>query len=417
MSHSEIETNCHVTTSAIEPLKIVLWSTKGAGLHYGGPGMTAYRMYRQAKPGEMSVTLAHGYAGQESYPVFERQIKVGDVALKPWTGLGDFIRNSWTQSDYIRRGCSWVDRHVREFDIFHGLTGFQVTISPALRAVKQGVPAVVKLAAHRADVADKPGLKGWLGIAARRRRQLKQLSAVIAISRAIHDELLSYGIPEQRIALIPNGVDIDEFHPATDESEIHELRQSFKWRDLPTMLFVGVVNQRKRPHLLVEAVGLLKAKGVACQLVLAGPPEDTRYIQWMKDRTAELGIVDLVHWLGFTENTASLYRAADLFALPSRIEGMPNALLEAMASGLPCIATKISGTMDLIGDSNQGRLVEPSAEAIAESVADYLAEPSVAKQHGTAGRELVVAKFSGRKVLELHRELFHRLIAGQDAVE
>ena len=57
------------------------------------------------------------------------------------------------------------------------------------------------------------------------------------------------------------------------------------------------------------------------------------------------------------------------------------------------------------------------AEAIAESVADYLAEPSVAKQHGTAGRKLVVAKFSGRKVLELHRELFHRLIAGQDAVE
>jgi len=387
-------------------LKVLLWSPKGAGLHYGGPGMSAYRLYNSDNLGRFKVSLVHGTSAQEHYNIFQAQHHISSIK-------SDAI----SQLKFIHIGNQWLKSHAQEFDIFHGLQGFHLTIKPALQAQHLGLPSVVKLAAYKSDLATKSDWKAVLGLPQRRRKIIEELSGVIAISQDIVHELLEYGIPESKIAYIPNGVDTDIFYPVRDQVEKRELRQQFGWLDLPTILFVGDINQRKQPHLLVEAVGEAKARGYDCQLVLVGPQSKKDYVSEMKSRITSLGIESQVVWFGFTKNVASLYRASDIFCLLSTNEGLPNALLEAMASGLPSIGTFVSGITDLIVDGKNGSLCSPDLNKITETLLMYLSNPYIRKSHGQAAREKVLAEFSTNVVLNAHENLFRYVISGKDISE
>ncbi len=381
-----------------EPLKILLWSPKGAGLHYGGPGMTAYRLYDSASPGRFRVTLVHGSPRQDRYPVFYDQVFLRHVH-----------RGSWAQVRFLSAARAWLAAHAREFDVFHGLQAYDLTVRPATHAEKVGVPAVVKIASHRMDLADKQGLRRRLGLARRRRDMICRLSAVIAISKDIMQECLDYGVPESKVVFIPNGVDTRAFHPVDSAEERSAIRQRLGWRDLPTVLFAGGINQRKRPLLIVEALGELKRRGLECQLVLAGPEDDAAYAERMRQRARELGVQQLVVWFGFTREVAPLYHASDVFCLPSLREGMPNAVLEAMASEMPVLLTEISGSRDLLEDGTSGLKIEADHASIAEAIGYYLRSFKRIEQHGRAARRKVLQQYSADAVLGAHERLFRTL--------
>lgn len=392
------------TNKSRSPIRVLLWSTRGAGLHYGGPGMSAYRLYAKDDGNRFAIGLVHASRTQARYDLFGEIAAIRPQPAGPLS-LAQFLLNS----------KAWLKQNAGRYDVFHGLRGFHETVLPARQARRLGLPAVVKIATHRADLADKRGWRSVLDLPRRRREILKELDGVIAISRPIAEELLGYGIPERKIARIPNGVDVDQFRPAVD-GERRELRAALGWRDLPTILFTGAVLPRKRPHLILEAAGLARKRGYECQLVLAGPnTHDADYVAALRRRAAELGCGDLLFMPGFVADVAPLYRAADLFSLPSEQEGMPNALLEAAASGLPAIVTGFPGVNDVIADGSHGLIVEPESEAIAKAIVAYVASPSLAAEHGAAGRKQAVTKFSTRVVLHAHERLFRRIIAGDDA--
>ncbi len=290
-----------------------------------------------------------------------------------------------------------------------------MTLSPALLAHRLGLPAVVKLIAWRADMSDKRGWKTWLGVSRRRRQQLAELDAVIAIAPAIADELLEYGVPAERIARIPNGVDVRLYRPCAGDESRSALCAELGWQDLPTVLFAGGINRRKQPHLLIEALGQLRRDGREVQLVLAGPEDDAEYASQMRRRATELGVAGRVRWPGFCREMANQYRAADLFALPSRLEGMPNSVLEAMASGVPSLVTRIPGSVDLIDDQQCGLHVEPSGPSLAEAVRFYLDHPAAAREHAVRAREKVERQFDVRAVLDAHERLFRAIRTGGEA--
>jgi glycosyltransferase involved in cell wall biosynthesis len=193
-----------------------------------------------------------------------------------------------------------------------------------------------------------------LGVQRRRRARLGRVSAVIAISGAIRDELLGYGFPRERIAEIPNGVDVERFRPLSDASERSRRRAELGWPDAPTVVFVGELSRRKRLHLIVEAIGRLAARRSEHRAVFVGPPLDAAYAEEMRVAARSLGVEDRILWLGHLEAPDLLLPAADVFCLPSANEGMPNAMLEAMACGLPTLGTRISGIVDLLGDERGG---------------------------------------------------------------
>ena len=393
-------------TSETEPVRILLWSAGGSGEHYHGPASFTYRLYSTAPPGQVQVSLAHGFPQQEIHSLFHRQQFVHRV------GRGPVDR--WR---FIRRGCKWIESNRSEFDVFHGITAFHHSVVPALRAERCGIPAVLFIANHLVELSDKGGLKGLLGLPRKRQGMVRNLSGMIAMSQAIYDELRGYGVPEEKIARIPMGVNTNVFYPVPGSTERSELRLRLGWLDVPTLTFVGGITERKQPHLLVEAVGRLKQAGIECQLVIVGPEQQATYVSAMKDRAKQLGITDRIVWYGFTRDIAPLFRAADFFALPSTNEGMAAALVEAMASGLAPIATRVSGSVDVIADGVDGRLVDGDASTIADVLKEFIGDPSLSAQLGRAAREKVLAYYSADAVFAAHLRLFRRIMSGGTAAE
>jgi glycosyltransferase involved in cell wall biosynthesis len=389
------------------PVRLLLWAPNGAGLHYNGPGMNAFRLLSNLTPADpLTVALAHGYPSQSTYDVFTKQHFVAPVN-------GSIA----SQAAFIWHGCRWLSRQRGRFDVFYGLQAFDFTVRPAIAAQKVGIPAIVKVVQHRADLADRSGWRRLLSRARNRREQIADLSGVVAISDAIFEELVEYGVPERKIARIPNGVDTDRFQPGKGCAESKTTWKDLGWKDEPTILFVGVISPRKRPHLLVQALGLLKSWGISAQLVLAGPVKDPRYSLRVRQLIEELGLSDKVVWTGFVPDIAGAYRAADIFSLPSSNEGMPNALLEAMASGLPSVVTGIPGSSDLVRHGQEAIVVEATASSVADALKQYLLSPKLETEHGAAARKRAVEMFGAKRILQRHIDLYQRVIQGKDAAD
>jgi glycosyltransferase involved in cell wall biosynthesis len=123
----------------------------------------------------------------------------------------------------------------------------------------------------------------------------------------------------------------------------------------------------------------------------------------MEVRARDAGLGDAVRFLGSRRDIPEILAASDCFVLPSLWEGLPIALLEAMATGLPCIATEVSGTMQVVIDGVTGLLVPPGdSDALAKAMGEMLAEPQRARLMGAEGKRRVEAHFSGRKHAEEH---------------
>jgi len=125
-----------------------------------------------------------------------------------------------------------------------------------------------------------------------------------------------------------------------------------------------------------------------------------------------LGLDGRVLMLGERQDVARILRALDVFALPSLGEGISNALLEAMASGLPVIATRVGGNPELVEHDVTGTLVSPrSAEALAAAFDRYLLDPALIRKHGEAGRQRALRDFSLDRMFGAYDSLYSRLLA------
>ncbi len=386
------------------PIRVLLWSPGGSGEHYEGPAIFTYRLFSADRRNRFEITLAHGNPEQADYDLFREQHLISP--LVPGWGTVALWR-------FLRTARRWIAANHARFDVFLGLSGFEAAVRPASFAQRAGLPSIIFLANHQAELSDKPGLKGLLGLPRRRRAKARRLFALIAMSQAIHDELIGYGIPPERIARIPMAVDTDHFRPLADAAAKTRLRAELGLADAPTIVFSGAVSRRKRPHLLVEALGRAAAAGHRGQLVLAGPAKDEAYARSIRERAKTLGIADRVVWLGFTREIARVYQAGDLFGLTSSREGMSAAVTEAMASGLPAVVTAVSGMLDLVDDGVHGAIVEGTEAAVAEAVTRYLADPARCAAHGRAARERIVSRHRVEVVLDAYEALFRRAMASK----
>lgn len=368
--------------------------------------MAAYRLYSTAPPGRFELTLVHALPEHEQLSLFKEQVSLD----RGGSGL-------YRQWRLVRDGRAWIRRRVAEFDVVHGIQGFHATVAPCVEAQRRGTPAVIKFTAHRHELTVKTGLRRLLRVAERRRRMVTELAGTIAISRDIAAELHECGVSERRIALIPNGVDTRRFQPVADEQARAAAREALGWPQRPTVLFVGELCVRKRPHLLIEALAQMVGRGSDAQLVLAGPENEPEYAEQMRRRAAELSIAERLVWTGFRADPAPFYRGADLFALPSSSEGLPNAMLEAMSCGVPAVGTRISGIVDLVRDGETGRLVDPDPGQLAGAFESLLSDDAGRRAAGAAARRLVVTSYGVEAVLDAHERLFRAVIAGRDPAE
>ena len=185
-----------------------------------------------------------------------------------------------------------------------------------------------------------------------------------------------------RVAVVYNGVDAALFHPSPREAA--RARLGLVDSD-PVLLFVGNLVPVKGLDVLVEACTILAADGVrfACYLIGQGPLEG-----WLEARIARRGLGGRFRLLGprSHDQLPDWFRAADLFVLPSRSEGVPNVLLEATACGTPFVASRVGGIPE-IAHLGTGRLVPPEdAPALARAIRDQLADSDRRPAHAAPGR-------------------------------
>jgi len=390
------------------PLRVLLWSPRGAGEHYYGPGSFAYRLYSLADPARVRVSLAHGNPDQQHYDLFDDQISIARS-----NGHADFV-------PFLLRSKRWIRAHGNEFDVMHALAGFHASVAPAYYAQRQGLPSALFVAGHRGEFTDKPGLKSLARLPARRRRMIKELSAVIAMSGAIYRELRALGVSGDRIARIPMGVNTERFRPASGSHEKRELRAKLGLpQDVPVVLFVGAVTPRKRPLLLVESLARLRRSGRDCHLVIVGPDKGSEYVAQISDAVGSLGLESAITRRPHSQAIEQYFRAADIFALPSQTEreGMPAAMVEAMATGLAVVGTRTSGIEDLIEDGINGRLVDPTIDSMSAVLDDYLKDPEALTTHGKNSREAALRRYDAVAVLGAYEALFRGMLAGLPAAQ
>ena len=379
--------------------------------------MSAFNLYASDAGRSMEVDLGHGFRGQPRYPgVFRAEHLIAPI----WQARGGEAvfagSRALVYARFIRAARAWLREHAVEYDVFHGLTGYAYTVDPALAAAKAGIPAVIKIAAYRRDLAEKGALQRITGRIRRRRASLHGVSAVVAISSRIRSELLGYGISEEKIAYIPNGVDIARFSPVTDQQERSNVRSSLGVEDRFTIVLAASLVARKRPDVVVAALAKMQERGTDAQLLLAGPEHEPSFTADLRRRVQRLGLEDRVHWLGMVRDMASVYRAADVFCLPSRVEGLANSLLEAMATGLPVLVEPISGNEDVV-TADTGLLVRGGVEEYATAMQRYHDDPALLELHGRQARQRILGRFDSRTVVAAHQRLFENMIRGGEAAD
>jgi glycosyltransferase involved in cell wall biosynthesis len=225
------------------------------------------------------------------------------------------------------------------------------------------------------------------------------------------------GLAADRFRLIPNGVDLERFRPA-QPGEQRSIRERLGLpTDVPIVLFVGFFSPEKRPDLLYESWTELATMGVTSTLVLIGPTRSTYYEidpQMAEAIRADANRRGLSSQIVFVEQTAEIeqyYRAADVFALPTLREGLPNVVLESMASGVPTIVTRLAEVTDwMIDDGVTGLLVPPNDRAALTGALQRLLSDSRKREiMGPAARASVTERFdaagTAKQMLALYREL------------
>lgn len=151
------------------------------------------------------------------------------------------------------------------------------------------------------------------------------------------------------------GVDTEQFANAP-KSYREELRSTLKVKENEIMLIsVGELNQNKNNEVIIRALSQCENKNV--RYFLCGEGEKKEYLQ---NLAAQLGVSERVHFLGFRNDIPALFRAADIFVMPSFREGLSRSIMEAMSASLPCIVSRIRGNVDLVVENEGGLLVSPS---------------------------------------------------------
>ncbi|MBI2376272.1 MAG: glycosyltransferase [Deltaproteobacteria bacterium] len=204
---------------------------------------------------------------------------------------------------------------------------------------------------------------------------LRAPTKLIVNSRAAVENATKVGIARDRLEYLPNVVDTDVFHPIERPPNPR-----------PRILSVGRLERSKRHDLLIEALaGLRNERGLDFEAEIVG----TGSLRGALDAQCRArGLDDRVRFLGHRDDMPAVYQAADVFVLTSDHEGTPNAVMEAMASGVAVVATAVGGVAELIHDASLGFVVAPrDRAAIASSLAVLITEPERARRARTAAAQ------------------------------
>jgi glycosyltransferase involved in cell wall biosynthesis len=243
----------------------------------------------------------------------------------------------------------------------------------------------------------------YLGLSSRQQARVRRLfsraAMVVALSSHWRAVVAGFGVDEARIAEIPNGVPAATAKVAQDEAATN---------DAPSVLFLGVVGERKGVDVLLDALAELQRRDVPWRAVIAGNGELLTAVA----RARKLDIANRVSFPGWVDeaHVDTLLHAADIFVLPSRAENQPVSIIEAMARAKPVVATGIGAIPDQVIDGSTGILVKPGdVHGLANALEILLNAPELRTSYGQAGLRRFEEHYSVAACATRFAALYHRM--------
>ncbi len=267
-----------------------------------------------------------------------------------------------------------------------------------------------RIAGHRAGV---PIVVSGIRVAERRSRWRLRfdrwtsgwVNRHVCVSQAVADfSIREGGLPADRVVVIPNGVDVERFStaPPVGPESLGVPPQS------PTVLFAGRLDPQKDPLLFVEMAARVARLRPEARFLIAGDGP----LRSAVARQVEMqGLTETVRLLGRRADVASLMRSAACLALCSRWEGMPNVVLEAMAAGIPVVATDVEGVRELVLPNQTGLIVPPNnVEELTAAVLLVLSDPESATALGRCAQDIACERFTWFRFISSHVDLYRALL-------
>jgi glycosyltransferase involved in cell wall biosynthesis len=243
------------------------------------------------------------------------------------------------------------------------------------------------------------------------KKLMSRSDALIAVSKYTFSELTElYGIDEKKIYVIYNGVDINKFKPRVNKAE---LKREFSLEEKQKIvLFVGRLYHRKGLEILLNSIPPILQEFSDVKFAISGTGFKEKE-ESLRTLAKKLKIEEQVKFLGYVpdEKLPFLYSASDIFVLPAIYENFPFAILEAQATGLPVISTKVGGIPEFLTDNENGFLIDPGDPTqLTQKVLTLLQDQQLAKEMGMRGRKLIKDKLSWRLITSQVVGLYHKLL-------
>jgi glycosyltransferase involved in cell wall biosynthesis len=300
-------------------------------------------------------------------------------------------------------------RRRHSYDVIHAHGTLQHGIV-ALAGRLASKPSLLKVAMANSDIAF--GRQGRL-VGVLNRFMVSRFDRYIATTSAIAAEFAAQGLDTSRVREIPNGVDTDRYRPTTVE-EREAIRRELGLPEGPLVTFVGIISERKNVDGILRMFQAVVSEGAPGQLLLLGPipgGDDNSFYRSMLAFVTDHGLRDRVTFVGQVADVYRYLRVSDIFVFPSRQEGMPNAVLEAMASGLACLVSRGSGSDGIVSDGYDGmsRALEDERGFVGV-LRQLLERPDLRQEIGKNARATIEDRFSLVRIAAAYRRLYEELV-------
>lgn len=234
-------------------------------------------------------------------------------------------------------------------------------------------------------------------------RTIRLISGVIVVSEEVKNALVkNFDKSERKITVINNCVEVEKYQKENGKSSF---RKSLGFDDGSSLvLTVATLKQQKGHRYLIEAAAEIISEFPKTHFLFVG---DGQLRDELTAQVMTLGIEKHIEFLGNREDVPSLLACGDFFVLPSLWEGLPMALIEAMASGLPIVATDVSGSRQVMVDGETGLLVPPgNSRELASALRTLICNPEISKEMGISAQKRVKVSFSAEKQSDEHIDLY-----------
>jgi glycosyltransferase involved in cell wall biosynthesis len=287
------------------------------------------------------------------------------------------------------------------YGLLHAHTPRALMIA-GLASLWTGVPLVY----HVHSPASRDSTRRWQNRinAGIERVFLRQACALITVSHSLREHVLRQGVSPEKVMVVPNGV--PERTPRAERS-----RDQRHW----TIGTVALFRPRKGVEVLLEALAQLRAQNLPVQLRAVGGFETPDYEQDVRRLADRFGVSDAISWTGFTQDVDRELAQIDVLVLPSLFgEGLPMVVLEAMAAGVPVVATRVEGVPEAIEDGHSGLLVAPGDPAdLARALAGLIRGQTDWSTLRQAALERHARQFSDRSMAEGVAQVYRRILGEQ----